>query len=156
MLNNYTIRSAENDDAKQALALLPALADFDVPQYRNPDHLWQGDAKLFEQYLAGDTPDTHALVAIDNNANVHGIAIYTLKKELLSSEPSAHLEVLAVDATCRRLGIGRALIDATEAKAKKQGATSLTLHVFANNLRARGLYQSVGFKEELLRCYKPI
>ncbi len=156
MPDNYTIRTAVNDDAQQALALLPTLADFDVPQYRNPDHLWQGDASLFEQYLAGKTPNTHALVAADKDDNVHGIAIYTLRKELLSGEPSAHLEVLAVDSTCRRLGIGRALIEATESKAKTQGASSLTLHVFANNTRARGLYSAVGFEEELLRCYKPI
>lgn len=156
MLNNHSIRTAINDDAQQALALLPALTDFEVPQYRNPDHLWQGDAKLLKQFFSGDTPDTHALVAVDTDSNVHGIAIYTIRMELLSGEPSAHLEVLAVDGKYRKQGIGQALIDATESAAKGMGAQSLTLHVFTNNIRARGLYSSAGFQEELLRCYKPI
>lgn len=156
MLENHTIRPALNVDAQQAMALLPALADFKVPSYRNPDHLWQGDARLLEQFFAGNTPNTHALVAVDADSNVHGIAIYTLRDELLSGEASAHLEVLAVDGECRKQGIGRALIDATETAAKAMGAQSLTLHVFSNNTRARSLYMSVDFQEELLRCYKPL
>jgi len=82
--------------------------------------------------------------------------MYTLRKELLSGEPSAHLEVLAVDGSCRRQGVGRALIEATEVAAKALGAKSLSLHVFANNTRARKLYAATHFNEELLRCYKPL
>ena len=156
MLKNHTIRAANNNDAEQALALLPALADFEVPKARNPDHLWQGDAKLLKQFFVGETPDTEALVAVDADENVQGIAIYTMRNEFLSGEPSAHLEVLAVDGECRRQGIGRGLIAATEIAAKAKGATSLSLHVFTNNERARGLYVAAGFDEELLRCYKPI
>lgn len=153
---NHTIRPATLDDQQQALALLPALSDFNVPEYRNPDHTWQGDAKLLEHFFAGKTPDTHALVAVDDSANVLGVAIYTMRKELLSGEPSAHLEVLAVSGETRRQGIGQALVDATESAAKTHGAQSMTLHVFSNNTRARSLYKASGFNEELLRCYKPL
>ena len=153
---NYNIRAAIADDKTQAMALLPELADFTVPDYRNPDHLWQGDAKLLEQFFSGSTPDTEALVAVDADANLHGIAIYTMRSEMLSGESSAHLEVLAVGPNSRRSGIGQALINATEAAASARGAKSLTLHVFANNTRARAVYQSSGFTEELLRCYKAL
>jgi len=156
MSGNYTIRAADKDDAAQALVLLLALSDFDVPQYRNPDHLWQGDAELLKQCLAGQRPDTHVLIAIDSQSKLYGIAMYTMRQEMLSEEPSAHLEALAVNSRCRRQGVGKALMEATEHAAKKLGATSLTLHVFANNTRARNLYASEGFNEELLRCYKPI
>lgn len=156
MNSSYSIKAAVNDDLPQILALLPELTDFDVPQYRNPDHLWQGDVALLKQCLAGDAPDTHTLLAVDAESNVCGVSIYTMRPELLSSEPSAHLEVLAVDPNCRGQGIGRALIDATESGAKGLGAKSLTLHVFAKNTRARGLYTAANFEEELLRCYKPI
>ncbi len=153
---NYNIRVAIAADQSQAMALLPELADFAVPDYRNPDHLWQGDAKMLKQFFDGNTPDSEALVAVDDKATVHGVAIYTMRSELLSGEPSAHLEVLAVAAESRRKGIGQALISATESAASARGAQSLTLHVFANNTRARALYQADGFKEELLRCYKPL
>lgn len=152
----YTIRNPEPSDQQQALDLLPALSDFNVPDYRNPDHTWQGDAELLEQCFEGTTADTHALVAIDADSTVKGIAMYTMRKELLSGGPSAHLEVLAVDRESRRQGIGQALLDAAESSAKALGAQSITLHVFSNNTRARGLYASGGFKEELLRCYKAL
>ena len=125
-------------------------------EYRNPDHTWQGDAKLLQQFFDGKTPETHALVAVNEDSTVLGVAIYTLRKELLSGEPSAHLEVLAVSAETRRQGIGQALIDATENGAKALGAQSITLHVFSNNTRARGLYKATGYNEELLRCYKQL
>lgn len=153
---NYTIRTAVLQDQPQALALLPELADFEVPANRNPDHLWQGDAKLLKQFFAGDTPNSEALVAVDQQGSLYGLAIYTLRPELLSGEPSAHLEVLVVGANARRMGLGQALINAAESAAAKRGATSMTLHVFGNNKRARGLYQSSGYAEELLRCYKPL
>lgn len=153
---SFTIRKAHPADRENALALLPELSDFEVPDYRDPDHTWQGDAKLLEQYFAGGAPHTNALVSVDNDSNIQGIAIFTMRSELLSGEPSAHLEVLVVAAQSRRVGIGQALIAATETAAKEQGACSLTLHVFANNKRARSVYKSTGFKEELLRCYKPI
>ena len=156
MNDEYTIRSITNSDAQQALALLPSLADFELPEGRNPDDLWQGDAKLLKEMLGGKAPNTHALVAIDVNNHVQGLAIYTMRNELLSGEPSAHLEVLVVNSECRRQGVGQALIDATEAGAKQLGAKSLTLHVFANNARARGLYSAKHFQEELIRCYKPL
>ncbi len=155
-LSNHVIRPIESRDAAQAVALMPGLADFDVPEYRNPDHLWQGDVKLFNQMLSGDAPDTHALVAVHSNGDIHGIAMYTMRNELLSGETSAHLEVLAVDPLCRRQGIGQALVKITESAAKEKGAASLTLHVFSKNTRARKLYASAGFNEELLRCYKPL
>jgi len=152
----YEIRKALDADRQQALALLPELSDFDVPAYRNPDHTWQGDAKMLEQYFQGQIPNTDALVAVDDQSRLHGISIYTMRPELLSGEPSAHLEVLVVAASSRREGIGQALIEATEVAAKARGAQSLTLHVFANNKRARSVYASTGFNEELLRCYKPL
>lgn len=152
----YTIRTAVIADQKQTMALLPSLADFNVPPHRNPDHLWQGDARLLEKYFNHETPDTHALVAVGAHSKVQGIAIYTMRDEFLSGEPAAHLEVLAVSTESRKQGIGRALIDATESAARHLGAKSLTLHVFSNNTRARKLYASAGFDEELLRCYKEI
>lgn len=152
----YSIRNAIPEDQQEALALLPALSDFNVPEYRNPDDTWHGDAKLLKQFFAGTIPETDVLVAIDGHSAILGVAVYTLRKELLSGEPSAHLEVLAVSRDSRRQGIGNALINATESAAKIKGAQSITLHVFANNTRARSLYQSTGYNEELLRCYKPL
>jgi len=106
--------------------------------------------------LKGEADKSHVIVAECSNATLAGVAIYTLRSELLSGDPSAHLEVLVVHEKHTRQGLGKQLIDRTESEAAAKGATSLSLHVFNANERARALYKRCGFDEELLRCYKPI
>lgn len=152
----YSIRQATHDDIKALVALLPRLADFEVPADRDPKDLWFGDSKLLEKAITGKAPDSHVLVAADADNTVVGVAMYTIKPELLSGASSAHLESLAVDAGHTRQGLGQKLIDATATAAVHKGATCMSLHVFSNNERARALYKASGFNEELIRCYKPI
>ena len=52
-------------------------------------------------------------------------------------------------------GVGRALLDAAEARALEEGAEFMTLHVLSANTRARALYERCGYAGELLRYIKP-
>ena len=103
-----------------------------------------------------DRDNTDILVATDAHDNAIAVAMYTLKPELLSSAPSAHLEAIAVHPEHARNGIARQLIDACSGGARRQGATCMSLNVFSSNVRARALYKACGFDEELVRCYKPL
>jgi len=152
----YSIRPALSKDETALHALLPLLADFDVPQGRHPEDLWLGDAKMLVKALTGVAKDSHIIVAADDNDAPVGVSMYTLKPEMLSGNLSAHLEALAVDKNHMRQGLGKKLIDATCDAATALGATCMSLHVFSNNKRARALYQSCGFDEEVIRCYKPL
>ena len=78
----------------------------------------------------------------------------TLREELLSHAPSAHLETIIVAPQARGKGLGSRLLERAEQRAIALGAKSLTLHVFSNNIRARSLYKKHGYDEELLRCIK--
>lgn len=55
---------------------------------------------------------------------------------------------LIVTAEARGVGVGRVLMEATEAWARTHDVTRLTLEVFAHNERARALYTKVGYLEE--------
>ena len=77
-----------------------------------------------------------------------------LRKELLSHAPSAHLEAIVVSPNARGRGLGKRLMHHCEQRVRAMGALSLTLHVFANNERARALYASETFDEELIRAIK--
>ncbi|WP_328454362.1 MULTISPECIES: GNAT family N-acetyltransferase [unclassified Amycolatopsis] len=55
---------------------------------------------------------------------------------------------LAVDPDRRRLGIGRRLVDAAVAEARRRGVRKLTLRVLGHNTGARRLYASCGFVVE--------
>ena len=151
----YKVRNAEKSDGEAALALLPRLASFELPVSRNPEHLWIHDAALLRQWLAGETDNCFVHVAEEEGGKIIGVAMTTTKPEILSHEPSAHLEALAVAVGAEGQGVGRQLLDAAETCAIEHGAQSMTLHVFAVNTRARSLYEKAGFDGELMRYIKP-
>ena len=153
---NYinTYRPAEPDDYDALLKLLPQLADFDIPVRRFTNDLWEGDAELLKSVLDKETQVTFADVAVDSGNQIAGLILVTMRDEILSHEPSAHLEAIVVSPSARGQGLGRRLLQRAEDRVKELGAKTLTLHVFANNQRARSLYRSHGFDEEMLRCIK--
>ncbi len=151
---NYTIRDATPDEIEKIIPLLPRLADFEVPNGRDPRFLWEGDADLLRQWAQGTAPNCLVKVAVSDNDDALGTAITTMREELLNHEPSAHLEVLVVDPQADGQGIGKALLRETELAVRKRGAQSLSLHVFANNKRARHVYEKMGFNGELIRYIK--
>jgi ribosomal protein S18 acetylase RimI-like enzyme len=151
---SYLIRAAVPADLDAMLRLFPRLAAFRLPPRRTPEDLWHDDAALLRGWAAGRAPTLLVYVAEANQGTILGVAMVSLRDELLSHAPSAHLEVLVVDAAAEGRGIGRALVHSAEQAARAQGAQSMTLHVFANNTRARAVYEALGYDGELLRYIK--
>ncbi|TQV66516.1 GNAT family N-acetyltransferase [Exilibacterium tricleocarpae] len=153
---NPIFRTATAADKAALMDLMPRLADFDVPAHRNPKDLWRGDADMLAAHLAGTRDDCFCRLATDSNGQLLGFILVSLCEELLSHEPSAHVEALAVTRDAQGRGIGRQLLEDAERCAQERGALSMSLHVFGNNTRARGLYARQGYDEELIRCSKPL
>jgi ribosomal protein S18 acetylase RimI-like enzyme len=151
---SYQVRAATPADIDQIIELLPRLAAFDLPPERNPEHLWRGDAELLQVWGTGVLPHCFVHVAAGPDGALLGAAIAQLREELLSHAPSAHLEILVVHGDAEGQGIGRALVESIETIVREHGAKSLTLHTFSTNTRARGLYERLGFKGELIRYIK--
>ena len=84
-----------------------------------------------------------------------GVTMVTLRPEMLSHLPSAHLEAIAVAEIAEGRGVGKALMEAAEVGARERGALSMSLHVFSTNERARRVYKRAGYDEEMIRCIKP-
>lgn len=152
----YRVRAATVADGEAIRALLPRLAAFDLPERRIPDDLWRVDEQRLQRWLDGDVKDYLAHVAVDDQGSVLGVAITRTGPELLSHQPSAHLEVVVVAEGAEGQGIARALIAEAEREARARGATTMTLHVFSTNVRARRLYESLGFDGELIRYIKEL
>ena len=149
-----TFRPARLEDKESLLNLFPELADFDLPVRRVDKHLWQGDAKMFCSVLEEQSMVTFVDVALDSTDTPIGVIMVTMREELLSHAPSAHLETIIVAPHARGQGLGRQLLERAEQRAFSFGAKSLTLHVFAKNVRARSLYANHGYDEEIIRCIK--
>ena len=58
-----------------------------------------------------------------------------------------YVDNVAVFPELRRMGVGRALMEALIARARERDAPFVTLEVRASNAAARSLYESLGFRE---------
>ncbi|QKV97903.1 GNAT family N-acetyltransferase [Streptomyces sp. NA02950] len=67
---------------------------------------------------------------------------------LASNAHVQQIQGLAVDERARGRGVARALLDAAYARARRAGATRITLRVLGPNTPARRLYESEGFAVE--------
>lgn len=141
------------DDLEAIEALLPRLADFEVPGQRHPEDLWHGDRQLVREWAIGKRSGVRVFVA-RAETRILGVAVSSAREELLTHAPSVHLEILSVAREAEGQGIAKALLQAVESAARTAGASLISLHVFTNNQRARSLYQHYGFDEEILRCVK--
>ncbi len=100
-----------------------------------------------------ESPFGHYLLALDAGGELVGYAG-------LSSVPgsfSADIQTIAVAANSRRSGVGRQLVSALMAIAKREGAEQVLLEVRADNSSAQTLYASFGFEQIDLRrrYYQP-
>jgi ribosomal protein S18 acetylase RimI-like enzyme len=147
---------ASTVDGDGMLALMPRLADFDVPASRNPKDLWRDDAALLRKWIDGNAEDCFVHVAEDQGGAIVGMTLVRLRPEALSHEPSSHLEAIAVSREAEGKGVARALLNAAEEEAARQGALTMTLHVISTNTRARSFYERSGYDGEMIRYIKPI
>lgn len=148
------IRPGRMADVAAIAELLPELAAFELPPGRNARDLWVGDLETLEHWRDGREPQVLVHVAESAAGEVEGFTIVRLREELMSHEPSAHLEAIVVAESARGTGLGKLLLANAEACAKTAGAKTMTLHVFGNNKRARAVYQKSGYDEELIRDIK--
>ncbi|MEE4383989.1 MAG: GNAT family N-acetyltransferase [Pseudomonadales bacterium] len=153
-MRDARIRPATPDDLDAMCALLPRLAEFELPAGRAAEDLWKGDAQTLARWAAGEEPDCIVLVAEDETHGVVGLALVRLQPEFMSRDPSAHLEAIAIATVADGQGLGRRLLRAAEDAAEESGARSMTLHVFVNNERARSVYDRHGYAGELMRYVK--
>jgi len=152
---DFEIRKAQPSDGDAMLELMPRLAEFDVPDRRDPEHLWRDDAKLLQRWIDGEE-ECLVHVAVSGEHNILGFTLTRIRPEPLSQEPSAHLEAIAVDRSAEGKGIAKALLNATEESASEHGAQSMTLHVISTNERARKFYEHSGYFGELVRYIKDL
>ena len=81
---DYAIRDATPADGDALIALLPRLADFEIPEHRDPRHLWQDDEALLRRWLGGEAPECLVQVA-EERAGIVGMTLTTLRCTPLSA-----------------------------------------------------------------------
>lgn len=129
-----TVEEAQSSDLDAILALLPGIANFDLPPDRLPEHLWKGKAHLLRGWAEGLEPRLRVLVARADG--LVGLAVARLGLDPYSRSPNAQLEIFLGD---------QELLQAMESRLREEGVTSLTIEVFQGDLR----------QQEFLGSYVP-
>jgi len=151
---NFDVRRGTPKDGAALLELLPRLAAFPKPDHRSDAEIYRTDERMLKRWIEGGEPACHVVIAEGRDGALLGFALVTLRPEVLSGEPSAHLETLVVAAGAEGRGVGSALLDAADELARDEGARTITLHVFDANARARRLYERKGYAPEWIRYFK--
>jgi ribosomal-protein-alanine N-acetyltransferase len=95
--------------------------------------------------------DTLAVVACESAKNIPaGRAALTGFAIMEFGDERAHLVLLAVRPSHRRLGIGQRLLEWLLESARTAGMASIHLELRANNEAARGFYRAMSFYETVL------
>ena len=104
--------------------------------------------EIRERLVSGlrDHPTALVLLAFADGRAV-GIAVCFFGFSTFQALPLLNIHDLAVVPEWRGSGIGRALLGAAEAQARRRGCGRLTLEVRDDNTRARALYASFGFTD---------
>jgi ribosomal protein S18 acetylase RimI-like enzyme len=152
-----TIRPARPDDEPFLMALTPRLADFPLPVWRSAGEIAQGDRQILRDSLSGVLPGSSILIAEASPGEERiGYVFATTKHDYFTRVAHAHVEVLAVEANAQGRGVGPALMDAIEQWARGCGYGWVTLNVFDGNLRARALYDRLGYEAETIHYRKTL
>lgn len=140
------VRQAEPRDAAQLVALAEAVGA-EPGRWLLSTDTWRsvGEERRYLRAVRRH-PDTAVFVAEDEGGAIVG-------RLSVGRDPhpaSAHVADLGlmVSAERRRQGVGRALLDAAVAWARRSGVRKLELHVFPWNEAALRLYESYGFERE--------
>jgi GNAT superfamily N-acetyltransferase len=148
------VREACESDRAFVLGIVPRLRAFGAVPLRTEAEHDGAEIRALERALASPSPERVLLVAELDGDEPAGIALAETATDYFTGERHGHLGILAVAAAAEGRGVGRALLDATERWARGRGFRLLTLNVFADNQRAREVYERAGFAPDTVRYAK--
>lgn len=146
-VENFEIRTLGRDDYAQAaeiFAFVHALHQASRPDIYRKTNVLLGEDEFFKMC---DDPHEIMLCAV-RDGKILGLARTVMRGNagdaVTLSRVRAVMEELAVLPQAQGMGIGTALLYASEAEAKRRGAESLELMVWSLNKSAMRFYESAG------------
>jgi GNAT superfamily N-acetyltransferase len=149
------VRVSTTADHDFVIGMVPRLFAFGPPPLRPAEALHRAERQALERALAAPSPEEILLVA-ELEGGPAGIAYAETAIDYFTREPHGHLAILSVAESGEGQGVGRALMTAVEAWARKQGYRFITLNVFAGNGRARAVYERAGYEPDTIRYVKEL
>ena len=155
MDNDLIIRPANDTDREFIFGLSPRLAEVAGLPWHSDKAVQKMHDDYFAEVFANSSPLQATYIAEKNKVAL-GFIHTRSHKDDVSGEACGTVPLLGVCPKAQGLGVGKALITAAEQWAKEQGYRLLHLEVFANNDKAQGFYQNLGFEAEILHMIKEL
>ncbi len=141
------IRVATPDDAValagvQHRAWWRAYADYvDPERFKTLEEL----VARWHELLASAAGRRRATLVFDQSRQVAGFATFGPTRDDDATPGTGELMAVYVDPPAQGAGVGRALLDAADARLREQGSVEVVVWVFAANAMARELYERRGW-----------
>ncbi|MBU3006176.1 GNAT family N-acetyltransferase [Paraglaciecola arctica] len=155
MKNDVVIRPANEDDKAFIFALSPYLAEVAKLDWHTAEDIQKMQDNYISEMLAKTSVPNATLIAEVKDTPLGFVHVRT-HKDGISGETCGTVPLLAVSPKSQGLGLGKILMASAEKWTKNQGCRLLHLEVFANNAKANGFYEGIGFKPEMLHLVKSI
>jgi ribosomal protein S18 acetylase RimI-like enzyme len=142
------VRRARAEDLDALVALLGELFSIEADFRPDPARQRRGLALLL------DDPLRAVVLVAERGGRVVGVVTAQLVVSTAEGAPSAWVEDAIVEAAERGRGVGRALLEAIEARAAELGATRLQLVADRDNAPALAFYARIGWAPTRLVCLR--
>lgn len=149
------VRPAVAADRDFVLREVERLADFDLPPWRTKREIWEVERRMLAG-LFDDLAMADGLLVAESAGERLGFAWLERHHDFFTGVEHAHLGIVVVAKAAEGRGIGRLLMNASEAWARERGLPFLTLNVFGVNARARALYERLGYRVETIKYRKEL
>jgi ribosomal protein S18 acetylase RimI-like enzyme len=156
MRTDVRIRPASAADREFVISLMPRLVEFGPPRWRDAEQMTAFDTRVITESLLNPKQGAAVFVAEDSGGAPLGFIHLHAATEHYNHEEHGHVEDLIVAPEGEGRGVGRALLEKAEEWARERGYRWLTLNVFAENLRARGVYKRLGYGEDMVKYVKEL
>lgn len=150
------IRLFTSSDTNFIESLIPRFSEFDLPAWRQKEEIDNANLASLKKAMESPEPGSAVFIAEDETGKPAGFLHLQIQTDYFNGSNIAYISDVAVDSAFEGQGIGRILLDKAEAWAHEQDCSLLTLYVFSNNLRARKVYEKLGFAEEVTKYVKPL
>lgn len=150
------MRAAQPGDDDFILSLVPRFVDFELPPGRKRPVVADGIRRDLLKHLEEPRPGSFLLIAETDDGSAAGFLHLQMVTDPFSGKMNCHISDIALATQWDGRGLGRALLDYSEAFAREHRCERLTLGAFPGNTRALSVYQAAGYHIDMLRLAKPL
>ena len=137
------VRDAHAADAAFVASLVPRFVEHGAADGHTPEEVIAGTRRVLADALHEPRPGDVFLIAEDDHGERTGFAYAVAERDFFTGEPYLHVSELA---TLRSGdGVGAALMEAAESRARERGYRFVTLNVVDENAAARRFYERHGY-----------